>query len=156
MAKAKTKPEYVYIKNNRKYAVSYVLTAENGLERTIKFPCFLQYRDTGNVYSTGITEVTKEDFEELKKGRMFQEALENGWLVETDEGAINASEKSANALAEENASLKEKIAKLEAEGGVDNSEAEEKAKALAEENASLKAELEALKANKTESNGETF
>ena len=62
------------IKNTGRYALAFTIN-KNGKEVSIEFDKRRLYLDTGNIATTGITEVSDEDFELLKKNKEFMKAL---------------------------------------------------------------------------------
>lgn len=120
--------ESVFIKNNRQYQSTFVVKATREVEdgegkktkrSFVKFTkVFEPFRAdpvTGNVLSTGYTEVSKEEFENLKKLKVFASYIKKGNFVcygEAPEGALLDSQ-IVNALRKENTSLRKRIAELE-------------------------------------------
>ena len=79
------------IKNTGRYALAFTIN-KNGKEINIEFDKRRLYLDTGNIATTGITEVSDEDFELLKKNKEFMKALEADTFSEvTAEEVINTS-----------------------------------------------------------------
>ena len=79
------------IKNTGRYALAFTIN-KNGKEVSIEFDKRRLYLDTGNIATTGITEVSDEDFELLKKNKEFVKALEADTFSEvTAEEVINTS-----------------------------------------------------------------
>lgn len=120
--------ESVFIKNNRQYQSTFVVKATREVDdgegkktkrAFVKFTkVFEPFRAdpvTGNVLSTGYTEVSKEEFENLKKLKVFASYIKKGNFVcydEAPEGALLDSQ-IVNALRKENTSLRKRIAELE-------------------------------------------
>ena len=132
------------IKNTGRYALAFTIH-KNSKDVAVEFDRCRLYLDTGNVATSGITEVSDEDFELLKKNKQFVKAMETETFSEV--------------TAEELASLAAKdaeIAALKAELGKKaptKKELKEKDEALAakdEEINTLKAQLEALSKGKDE------
>ena len=113
------------------------------------------YLDTGNVATSGITEVSDEDFELLKKNKQFVKALETETFSEVTAEELASTTADSEALAAKDA----EIAALKAELGKKaptKKELKEKDEALAakdEEINTLKAQLEALSKGKDETDG---
>ena len=79
------------IKNTGRYALAFTIN-KNGKEVNIEFDKRRLYLDTGNIATTGITEVSDEDFELLKKNKEFVKALGTDTFSEvTAEEVINTS-----------------------------------------------------------------
>ena len=79
------------IKNTGRYALAFTIN-KNGKEINIEFDKRRLYLDTGNIATTGITEVSDEDFELLKKNKEFVKALGTDTFSEvTAEEVINTS-----------------------------------------------------------------
>jgi hypothetical protein len=123
----------VFIKNNRQYQSTFVVKATKEVEdgegnKTkrvfVKFTkVFEPLRTdpvTGNLLSTGFTEVSKEEFSDLMKLKVFSKFIEKGSFVcydEAPEGALLDSQ-IVSSLRSENAALKERIKELETLVGV--------------------------------------
>jgi len=120
--------ESVFIKNNRQYQSNFVVKTTklvddgegNKTKRAvIKFTkSFEPLRTdpvTGNVLTTGYTEVSKSEFEDLKKLRVFAEYIKKGSFVCYDEAPADAllDAQLVNSLRRENKSLRSRIAELE-------------------------------------------
>ena len=132
----------VYIKNNKKYSVTFTAVIE-GKKKVFTFPCFLQYKDTGNIVNTGVTDLTDSEYDTLiKTVKQFADLLKKGVLVKTAKtGATQVADK-VNALSKENEELKKQLAqKNEQLVKPVSSSTEEQVKELAD----LKSQLEALK-----------
>ncbi len=123
----------VFIKNNRQYQSTFVVKATKEVEdgegnKTkrvfVKFTkVFEPLRTdpvTGNLLSTGFTEVSKEEFGDLMKLKVFSKFIEKGSFVcydEAPEGALLDSQ-IISSLRSENNALKERIKELETLVGV--------------------------------------
>lgn len=123
----------VFIKNNRQYQSTFVVKATKEVEdgegnKTkrvfVKFTkVFEPLRTdpvTGNLLSTGFTEVSKEEFSDLMKLKVFSKFIEKGSFVcydEAPEGALLDSQ-IISSLRSENNALKERIKELETLVGV--------------------------------------
>jgi len=131
----------IYIKNNLDYAISFTL-GEGALKKKIEFDCFRVFNDTGNVATTGVTPLDEDIFKQLyEANRPFKDHVDSGLLVKTkDAGATSVANK-MEALAKENATLREQLEQKTKEASTATSEEN---RALADENASLKKQLEAL------------
>jgi hypothetical protein len=128
----------LYIKNNRKYAVAFTVTRDNKPKR-YSFDCMRVYSDTGNIATTGVTEIAESDLEWLKKNCLQCKAmLDSGDLALTSAPVKDVVDTAkVEKVEKENKVLKAKADKAESEN-----------KALADENADLKKQLEALKKSK--------
>lgn len=127
----------MFIKNNRDFSVALTVT-KDGKDKQFVFDCFRQYSDTGNVATTGITEISDEDFKWLSANcKQFSKLIEEGKFTKTDMPSNEESEgakKQAEKLKAENKALKEKAKQIE----------DEAKKAKAELN-DVKSQLESLK-----------
>lgn len=136
-----------YIKNNGRYAVAFTII-KNNRDIKIAFDRRRIYMDTGNIATSGITEIEDSDLVELKKLDRFAKLLETKEFEEVD--GVKASD---TGNSDELVKAKDaEIAKLK-------KHLEDKAptkKELTEKDneiKTLKAELEALKAKKDEAEG---
>lgn len=134
------------IKNTGRYALAFTIN-KNGKEVSIEFDKRRLYLDTGNIATTGITEVSDEDFELLKKNKEFVKALETDTFSEvTAEEVVDDTKVIAEKDAEI-ASLKAELVKK----APTKKELKEKDEALAakdKEINNLKAQLETLSKSK--------
>ena len=139
------------IKNTGRYALAFTIH-KNGKDVVIEFDRRRLYLDTGNVATSGITEVSDEDFELLKKNKQFVKAMETETFSEVTAEELASTTADSEALAAKDA----EIAALKAELGKKaptKKELKEKDEALAakdEEINTLKAQLEALSKGKDE------
>ena len=142
------------IKNTGRYALAFTIH-KNGKDVVVEFDRRRLYLDTGNVATSGITEVSDEDFELLKKNKQFVKALETEIFSEVTAEELASTTADSEALAAKDA----EIAALKAELGKKaptKKELKEKDEALAakdEEINTLKAQLEALSKGKDETDG---
>ena len=140
------------IKNTGRYALAFTIH-KNGKDVVVEFDRRRLYLDTGNVATSGITEVSDEDFELLKKNKQFVKAMETETFSEVTAEELISTTADSEALAAKDA----EIAALKAELGKKaptKKELKEKDEALAakdEEINTLKAQLEALSKDKDES-----
>ena len=130
-----------YIQNNGRTAVAFSITLKN---RAVKLELDRRriYQDTGNIASTGLTEVSDEAYEELCKSKSFNRLIKEGSLEVVDEKTVKADIKASadKELIKENKKLEK-----EAEKAVKaKEEAEAQLSAKDEEINTLKAQLEAL------------
>ena len=139
------------IKNTGRYALAFTIH-KNGKDVVVEFDRRRLYLDTGNVATSGITEVSDEDFELLKKNKQFVKAMETETFSEVTAEELASTAADSEALAAKDA----EIAALKAELGKKaptKKELKEKDEALAakdEEINTLKAQLEALSKDKDE------
>lgn len=138
-----------YISNTGRYDIAFAIT-KNNREFKIELIRRRLYLDTGNIATSGITEVDEKDLAELKKQKRFNQMVESGELKILDESDVRTPEETKVAkLEEENKQLKEQLKKAEKEPSAkDKKEAEKALKAKDDEINSLKAQLEALTAKK--------
>ena len=142
------------IKNTGRYALAFTIH-KNGKDVVVEFDRRRLYLDTGNIATSGITEVSDEDFELLKKNKQFVKAMETETFSEVTAEELASTTADSEALAAKDA----EIAALKAELGKKaptKKELKEKDEALAakdEEINTLKAQLEALSKGKDETDG---
>lgn len=137
-----------YILNTGRYAVAFIIQ-KNKKEFRLELDKRRLYLDTGNVASTGITPVTEEDLEELKKQAFFNDLVKKGSLSILEEDEVKSpSENKLKKLEEENQRLQEELKKAEKPDVKkikdENKTLTDENKVLSDENANLKAQLEAL------------
>lgn len=146
------------IKNTGRYALAFTIN-KNGKEVNIEFDRRRLYLDTGNVATSGITEVSDEDFELLKKNKQFVKALETETFSEVTAEELASTTADSEALAAKDAEIAALKAELDKKAPT-KKELKEKDEALAakdEEINTLKAQLEALtKDKKAETETEGF
>lgn len=154
-----------YIKNNSDKDLLFKAKKGN-LEVEFVFPCFTVFTDTGNVASTGVTEISESDYNLLlTDNRMFKSFVDKGIFTESKKDVTPKAADTMKAMQKENEKLKKDLqkAKKEVEEAVNkakeaagNGESED-LKELKKENESLKKQLEALAAqSKTETSTEGF
>lgn len=129
-----------YIQNKGRYALSFKISVK-GRPLNIELDKRRIYQDTGNIATTGITELEEDVYAELAKNKSFKSLLEKGKLELIDEKELKASTPATDeALVKEN----KKLVK-EAEKAVKaKEEAEAQLSAKDKEINDLKAQLEAL------------
>ena len=130
-----------YVFNKGRYALSFEIKVK-GQEKKVAFDRKRIYLDTGNVATSGITEVEDDIYEILLENKRFKKLIESGEFELTEASKVEATEKVNEELEKENEELKKKLKK--AEKGEDKKEAEKAMKAKDDEINSLKAQLEAL------------
>ena len=132
----------LYIKNNKQYALKFVVVRENR-EVPFVFDCFRRYRDTGNIVTTGVTPLNEGDFDYLYKNvPAFKKAFDTGMLSKTTESGATQVANQITALEKENEVLKQELVRQKEEMA---SLVPEDVQKLQEENNNMKKELEALK-----------
>lgn len=139
------------IKNTGRYALAFTIH-KNGKDVAIEFDRRRLYLDTGNVATSGITEVSDEDFELLKKNKQFVKALETETFSEVTAEELASTATDSEALAAKDAEIAALKAELDKKAPT-KKELKEKDEALAakdEEINTLKAQLEALSKGKDE------
>lgn len=139
------------IKNTGRYALAFTIH-KNGRDVAVEFDRRRLYLDTGNVATSGITEVSDEDFELLKKNKQFVKALETETFSEVTAEELASTAADSEALVAKDAEIAALKAEL-AKKAPAKKELKEKDEALAakdEEINTLKAQLEALSKNKDE------
>ena len=139
------------IKNTGRYALAFTIH-KNGKDVAVEFDRRRLYHDTGNVATSGITEVSDEDFELLKKNKQFVKALETETFSEVTAEELASTAADSEVLATKDAEIAALKAELDKKAPT-KKELKEKDEALAakdEEINSLKAQLEALSKGKDE------
>lgn len=130
-----------YIQNNGRTSVTISITLKN---RAVKLELDRRrlYQDTGNIATTGLTEVSEEAYAELCKSKNFNRLVKEGTLEVVDEKIVKADIKASadKELIKENKKLEK-----EAEKAVKaKEEVEAQLSAKDKEINDLKAQLEAL------------
>lgn len=128
-----------YVKNEGRYDLAYTYS-KGAQKQKIEFIKRRVYMDTGNIATTGITDVDDEIFEKLHENKAFKKALANKVLEIVE--APKTVEDRAAALAEENEKLKAELEAAKKAAPV--AETSEDVEAIKKENADMKAKLEAL------------
>lgn len=139
------------IKNTGRYALAFTIN-KNSKDVVVEFDRRRLYLDTGNVATSGITEVSDEDFELLKKNKQFIKALKTETFSEVTAEELASTAADSEALATKDAEIAALKAELDKKAPT-KKELKEKDEALAakdEEINTLKAQLEALSKNKDE------
>ena len=139
------------IKNTGRYALAFTIH-KNGKDVAVEFDRRRLYLDTGNVATSGITEVSDEDFELLKKNKQFVKALETETFSEVTAEELASTTADSEALAVKDAEIAALKAELDKKAPT-KKELKEKDEALAakdEEINTLKVQLEALSKGKDE------
>lgn len=138
-----------YIQNNGRTSVTFAITLNN---KTVKLELDRRrlYRDTGNIATAGLTEVSDEAYDALCKSKSFNRLIEEGTLEIVDEKIVKADIKDSadKELIKENKKLEKEAEKaMKAK-----EEAEAQLSTKDKEINDLKAQLEALskKGNKVD------
>ena len=142
------------IKNTGRYALAFTIH-KNGKDVVVEFDRRRLYLDTGNVATSGITEISDEDFELLKKNKQFVKALETETFSEVTAEELASTAADSEALAAKDAEIAALKVELNKKAPT-KKELKEKDEALAakdEEINTLKAQLEALSKGKDEADG---
>lgn len=137
------------IKNTGRYALAFTIN-KNGKEVSIEFDKRRLYLDTGNIATTGITEVSDEDFELLKKNKEFMKALETDTFSEVTADEVINTSVDTKIIAEKDAEIATLKAELDKKAPT-KKEIKEKDAVIAakdKEINTLKAQLETLSRNK--------
>lgn len=138
------------IRNTGRYALSFTVNLD-GRETKIVFDKRRLFLDTGNVATEGVTEVSDEALEELKKIKSFNECFKKGEFTEVSDAELaiaNGDTEALKAKDEEIAKLKEELKNAKKSGG--ESALKKEVKEKDKEIASLKEKLEALSKNEAE------
>lgn len=136
-----------YILNTGRYALGFTLETDGGFPRKFEFDRQRFYKDTGNLATTGITEVEDDDFKSLEKIAEFKKMFENGTFKEVEKPvSVDESRAKLAAQTAEIENLKKQLASAEKP---DVKKLKEESKQKDTEIANLKAQLEALKKNKS-------
>lgn len=139
----------IYIKSNCDYALTFTMKDDNGRVKKFEFDCFRQFRDTGNIATTGVTPMSEVDFDFMYNScKQFKKYVDEGILVKTKESGATSVANKMDSLEKENAVLRAQLAEKTRENSLGTNEDNQK---LADENASLKKQLEALKKKSSKS-----
>lgn len=137
------------IKNTGRYALAFTIN-KNGRDVSIEFDKRRLYLDTGNIATTGITEVSDEDYELLKKNKEFMKALETDTFSEVTADEVVDTSVDTKVLAEKDAEIASLKAELDKKAPT-KKEIKEKDAVIAakdKEINTLKAQLETLSKSK--------
>lgn len=103
----------MFILNTGRIALGFIIKL-NGRATTIEFDKRRFYRDTGNMATDGITEISDEVYKELEKQDFFKEQFEKGLFKEVEDptktgaDAVKAKDAEIAKLKKELASEKKK------------------------------------------------
>lgn len=142
-----------YIQNKGRYAITFKVMKD---EREVRVDLDKRrvYLDTGNIATTGITQVDDDTFALLEESKEFKAYIDNGTFEVLSEEVVKGSFSEADKLVAENEELKAKLAEAEKKAKKAGKEGEATSKKELEEKekeiADLKAKLEALAGNKDE------
>jgi hypothetical protein len=136
------------VRNTGRYALAFRYTDDKGREKKIEFDRRRMFRDTGNIATTGITELDDKLHEKLMEDERYKKLFETGeFAVVTEEDLVvdNGSKELLEAKDKEIEKLKKKLEEQKKSAEPDK----ETKKALEDkEIKSLKEKLEALGADK--------
>ena len=142
-----------YVYNKGRYALSFDVKVK-GRRLAVVLDRKRVFMDTGNIATTGVTEVAEDVYSVLSENLRFKKLIASGEL-ELTEAPSKVSDSDSEALKAENKKLKEALKKAEANST--NKEAKATIKAKDEEIKTLKAQIEALtEGKKAESETEGF
>ena len=131
------------VRNTGRYSFTFRYTDEKGKEKKIEFDRRRYFRDTGNIASTGITELSEEIHNQLMKDPRYKKLMDTEvFAVVTEEDLVIDNDSKA-LLEAKDKEIEELKKKLEEKPDPD----EETKKALEEKDNeinSLKAKLEAI------------
>jgi hypothetical protein len=130
----------MFILNKGRYALAFTVTVKNR-EMRVELDKRRYYLDTGNLATTGITEVSDEILKELEKQRFFNECFEKGIFEEVDKPEINSG---ADELKVKDAEIARLKAELKEAKKSEKAPAKKELEAKDAEITDLKAKLEAL------------
>lgn len=100
-----------YVYNKGRYAQSFTISVQ-GKERKIAFDRRRFYFDTGNIATTGITEVEDNIYEILLENKRFSKLIAEGEFELTEASKLNASERINEELKKENKELKKEVEEI--------------------------------------------
>lgn len=143
-----------YVLNEGRYSLAFVIK-EGALERKVTFDKKRIYLDTGNIATSGITEVDDKTYKALLENKRFSKLLESKELSLVDPKKLLNSDSVNEVLKKENEELKAKLEQAQKQTG--KAEIEKALKSKDDEIKDLKAQLEALSGTKqnTETKDET-
>ena len=129
-----------YVFNKGRYAQSFAITVNNR-EKKVAFDRRRIYLDTGNIATSGVTEVEDNIYDLLLKNKRFKKLIDSKEFELIDEKELKANTPATDeALVKEN----KKLVKEAKEAVKAKEEAEAQLTAKENEINSLKAQLEAL------------
>lgn len=134
-----------YVFNKGRYTQSFSIQVK-GRERLVSFDRRRVYRDTGNVATTGVTEVEDDIYELLLENKRFKALIDSEEFVLTEKVTSESTSEVNAELKAENESLKKALKEAEAKNS--NKEVKAEMKVKDEEIKSLRAQLEALTKDK--------
>lgn len=138
------------IRNTGRYALSFTINLK-GRETKINFDKRRLFLDTGNVATEGVTEISDEAYEELKKFKGFTECFEKGYFKEVTDAELSSGKDESEALKAKDEEIRKLKEALKAEkASSSDKEVKKELKEKDKEIASLKAKLESLSKNEAE------
>ena len=141
----------VYIRNNKKYSCSFTVK-KDGKPAVFTFDCLRRYTDTGNIITSGVTELSEKDYDWLYSNcRQFKDYIDRGVFVKQKTDGLTKAENKVASQEKRIAELEQKLAEKTKEASAATNGIIDK---LENENKTLKEELEALrnKAGKKDKN----
>lgn len=140
----------MYIENTCAYALNFEVTTSNKT-KTIFLEARRVFKDTGNLATTGITEISSQDYELLQANKMFDKCVKSGKIILHKDNPFAIKDNKINELEQENKELKEQAnilqEKLNKVISGDNKQVMEEIQAEVEAKLQLKdKEIEELKA----------
>lgn len=132
-----------YVLNTGRYSFTFSLTEKSGLTRRIEFDRRRFFKDTGNLATSGITEVEDADYKALEAMKNFKRLLKEGTLALVDKPVSEAE--SQEQLKKKEREIAELKRKLEESKSVDVEALKKASEDKDAEISSLKGQLEALK-----------
>lgn len=123
------------IRNTGRYSLTFTIIKDER-ERKIEFDKMRVYLDTGNIATSGITEIDEKEYKLLKEIKEFNKCFEQGFFKEVTDAEINSSNSTEIEVKDkEIAELKKKVAEAPKKEVLEEKDNEIK---------NLKAQLEAL------------
>lgn len=134
-----------YVLNEGRYALAFLIK-EGALERKVSFDKKRIYLDTGNVATSGITEIDDKTYKALLENKRFKKLIDSKELSLVDPKKLLNSDSVNEVLKKENEELKAKLEQAQKQTG--QAEIEKELKSKDDEIKDLKAQLEALSGTK--------
>lgn len=132
----------VYIKNNKKYSCSFTVN-KDGKRTVFTFDCLRRYTDTGNLFTSGVTELSEKDFNWLySNSKQFKDYVDRGVFVKQKTNGLARAEDKVASQEKRIAELEGLLAEKTKEASAATNDTIDK---LENENRTLKEELEAIR-----------
>lgn len=142
------------VRNTGRYALAFRYTDDKGREKKVEFDRRRMFRDTGNIATTGITELDDKIYKELMKDERFKKLFVTGEFAEVSEEDLVVDNGSKELLEAKDKEIKQLKKQLEEQKK--NTEPDKETKKALEDKdkeiKSLKEKLEALGKDKDEGN----